>query len=64
MGVVYPSAPFTLGTGLESAATCEDLFTVSPLPGRKDSITSLRVRFADNEQAEDVEEMESEVFYF
>ncbi|XP_065677761.1 E3 ubiquitin-protein ligase UBR5 isoform X1 [Hydra vulgaris] len=60
MGVVYPSAPFTLGTGLESAAACDDLFTVLPLPGRKDSVNPLRVRFADNDQADDTEEMESE----
>lgn len=68
MGVVYPSAPFTLGTAPDSTSASDDLFSAAPLPERPTSSQghTTRVRFAAHPDIsegnnEGDEEMETEV---
>lgn len=54
LGVVYPSAPFTLSSlASDGSQACEDLFSVLPLPARTgaDSSRVQHVRF-ENAQSE------------
>ena len=69
MGVVYPSAPFTLGTAPDSTSASDDLFSAAPLPERvatSPTNTTTRVRFATELEVSEGhhdEEMETEVPY-
>lgn len=72
LGVVYPSAPFTLSSlASDGSQACEDLFSVLPLPARTgtDSSRGHHVRFEntqserEDEQSQDnrTEEIEMDV---
>lgn len=68
MGVVYPSAPFTLGSAPDSTQTSEELFSAPPLPERFSGMSSSssssgsqsRVRFAEEPSVEALEETQND----
>ena len=62
LGVVYPSAPFTLPfLANDGSQACEDLFSVLPLPARTSSENTrgLHVRFEETQNERDEERPQS-----
>ena len=62
LGVVYPSAPFTLPLpSTDGSQACEDLFSVLPLPARTSSENTrgLHVRFEETQNGRDEERPQS-----
>lgn len=62
LGVVYPSAPFTLLSFVsDGSQACEDLFSVLPLPARTgaESARGHHVRFENTQSERDEDQSQS-----